>query len=203
VVRRPADGSGAAEALPMPPRELNDVIWSKDGEWLVGGMSGPPNDDLVALRVGVDTAWSVLVQGTANEFEPMISPDGRWPRLRRIRQAEVYVRPFRTPRAASGRSPRMAASTRCGGPAVATCTTSFDGNGSCASLAGAKRRGRTLEVRIPEGRASQSAQPPDGRVRRQQRFLMINQTGQGDVTGDMVFVQNILAELRQGGTVRR
>jgi hypothetical protein len=52
-------------------------------------------------------------------------------------------------------------------------------------------------LRIPEGayeanpRNRLIAISADG-----QRFLMVNQTGRGDVSGDMVFVQNILAELR-------
>ena len=202
VVRRPADGSGAAEALPTPPRELNDVLWSKDGGWLVGGMSGPPDDDLVGLRVGVDTAWRVLVQGTANEFEPTISPDGRWLAYASDEsgQAEVYVRPF--PNTSSGKwqiSTEGGIDPMWGASGSDLYYRSFDGNGIWrASLAGGPSAAvRTLAVRIPEGayeanpRNRLMAVSADG-----QRFLMINQTGQGDVTGDMVFVQNILAELR-------
>ncbi len=203
VVRQSADGSGTVETLPSPPRELTDVIWSADGKWLVGGMSGPPTDDIVALQLGVDTAWTVVIEGPADEFEPMLSPDGRWLAYASDEsgQAEVYVRPF--PNTSSG---KWQISTDGGIDPIWSANgrelyyRSFDGNGIwSASLAnGPNAAARELVLRIPEGayeanpRNRLMAVSADG-----QRFLMINQTGEGDVSGDMVFVQNILAELRE------
>jgi hypothetical protein len=201
-MRRPADGSGVAEPLPMPPRELHDIIWSANGQWLLGGMTGPPSDDIIALRVGVDTAWTPVVDGPTDEFEPMLSPDGRWLAYasEESGQAEVYVRPF--PNTSSGKwqisaeggiEPVWSAGGR------ELYYRSFDGNAVWrASLAaGPSAAVRGVVLRIPDGayeanpRNRLLAVTADG-----QRFLMINQTGQGDVSGDLVFVQNILAELR-------
>ncbi|MCH8992356.1 MAG: PD40 domain-containing protein [Acidobacteria bacterium] len=78
LFQRPADGSGTAEPLPTPEREMHEVIWSSDGAWLLGSVSGPPSDDIVARRVDGDTAWTVVVDGPADEFEPALSPSGRW-----------------------------------------------------------------------------------------------------------------------------
>jgi Tol biopolymer transport system component len=202
VMRRPADGSGVPEALPMPPRELHEISWSADGQWLVGSMAGPPSDDIVALRIGTDTAWSVIVQGPADEFEPMLSPDGRWLAYASDEsgQAEVYVRPF--PNTSSGKwqiSPEGGIEPIWSANGRKLYYRSFDGNAVwSASLAGEPSAAeRQVVLRIPEGayeanpRNRLMAVTADG-----QRFLMINQTGLGDVSGDMVFVQNILAELR-------
>ena len=202
VMRRPADGSGEPETLPTPPRELHDVTWSADGEWLVGGMTGPPSDDIVALRVNTDTAWRVVVQGPADEFEPMLSPDGRWLAYASDEsgQAEVYVRPF--PNTSSGKwqisagggiEPVWSASGR------ELYFRSFDGNAVWrASLAaGPSAARREVVLRIPRG--AYEANPRNRLLAiaaSGERFLMINQTGEGDVSGNMVFVQNALAALR-------
>jgi len=202
VVRRPADGSGTPEVLPTPPREMHDISWSADGAWLLGGIMGRPNDDIVALRPGRDTAWMVVAEGPGNEYEPTLSPDGRW--LAYVSdesgQAEVYVRPF--PNTSSGKwqissgggiDPTWSAN---GGEVY---YRSFDGNTiRAASMAGGPSNAeRRTVTRIPAGayevnpRNRLMAVTRDG-----QRFLLINQTGEGDVSGQMVFVQNILADLR-------
>ncbi len=202
VYRRPADGSGVPELLPAPPRELYDLSWSADGQWLLAGMAGPPSDDIAALRIGKDTAWSVIVEGPAHEFEPMLSPDGRWLAYSSDEsgQAEVYVRPF--PNTSSG---KWQISTEGGIEPIWSVNgrevyyRSFDGNGIWrASMAGGPNAAARQQVlRIPDGayeanpRNRLIAISADG-----QRFLMVNQTGRGDVSGDMVFVQNIVSELR-------
>jgi Tol biopolymer transport system component len=133
----------------------------------------------------------------------MLSPDGRWLAYASDEsgQAEVYVRPF--PNTSSG---KWQISTDGGIDPIWSANgrelyyRSFDGNGIwSASLAnGPNAAARELVLRIPEGayeanpRNRLMAVTADG-----QRFLMINQTGEGDVSGDMVFVQNILAELRE------
>jgi serine/threonine-protein kinase len=201
VMRRPADGSGAAERLPAPGRDLHEVVWSPDGAWLLGSVSGPPSDDIVALRVG-DTAWIPVVNGPSNEYEPVLSPGGRW--LAYVSEesgrAEIYVRPF--PNTASG---RWQISTDGGieptwGPTDGELYYRvFDGNVVWrASLEqGPSAASRSAVFRIPQGafeanpRNRMMALTPDAR-----RFILVNQTGLGDVSGDLVFVQNLLAELR-------
>jgi Tol biopolymer transport system component len=181
---------------------MHEVFWSSDGDWLLASITGPPSDDIVALRLDADTAWSTIVDGPADEFEPALSPDGRWLAYvsEESGQAEVYVRPF--PNTATG---KWQISTEGGIDPVwdtnsrALYYRSFDGNVVWrASMArGPSAASREVVFRIPEGayeanpRNRLMAVTPDGR-----RYIMINQTGQGDVSGDLVFVQNILADLR-------
>ncbi|MCH7875883.1 MAG: protein kinase [Gemmatimonadetes bacterium] len=202
LFQRPADGSGTAEPLPTPEREMHEVIWSSDGAWLLGSVSGPPSDDIVARRVDGDTAWTVVVDGPADEFEPALSPSGRWLAYvsEESGQAEIYIRPF--PNTSSGKwqiSTGGGIEPLWGNTDRELYYRSFDGMTVWeASLAnGPSAAVRRVAIEIEEGvyeanpRNRLVVRTPDG-----QRFLMINQTGQGDVSGDMVFVQNFFAHLR-------
>jgi serine/threonine-protein kinase len=92
---RRADGSGQAELL-LQDRDLWEVTYSLDGEWLLFGVIGPTTD-LYAVRVGGDSApVPLLVSEEFSEEAHALSPDGRW--LAYVSEEsgsdEVYVRPF-------------------------------------------------------------------------------------------------------------
>ncbi|HEY6224437.1 MAG TPA: protein kinase [Gemmatimonadales bacterium] len=94
---KPADGSAEARLLPTRGLAIPEGEFSNDGHWLiyrVGGTVG--NRDLYAIRLGVDSPPLPLVTSPADEWEPKLSPDGRW--LAYVSdesgREEVYVRPF-------------------------------------------------------------------------------------------------------------
>ncbi len=101
-VRR-ADGTALAEVLRDEERQLQEVRYSDDGEWMVYRIGAGPTSDLHALRVGVDSALVELVATEHQETEPALSPDSRW--LAYVSdetgRSEIYVRPF--PNAAEGK----------------------------------------------------------------------------------------------------
>ncbi|HKE91605.1 MAG TPA: protein kinase [Gemmatimonadales bacterium] len=101
---KPADGSAEARRLRAPGQAMPEGEFSNDGHWLiyrVGGTVG--NRDLYAMRLGVDSPPIPLVTSPADEWEPKLSPDGRW--LAYVSdesgREEVYVRPF--PNASGGK----------------------------------------------------------------------------------------------------
>ena len=71
---------------------------SSDGHWLVARVSDVNANarDIVAERLGRDTTPAPLIAGPAAEFNPALSPDGRW--IAYVSDVsgrpEVYVRPF-------------------------------------------------------------------------------------------------------------
>jgi serine/threonine-protein kinase len=92
-----ADGSGPEELLLDLDRDLWGVQWSSDGEWLVVSVDGPPgSDDILAFRPEIDSVPMPIVADAFDEFQPALSPDGRW--LAYVSDEsgrnEVYVRPF-------------------------------------------------------------------------------------------------------------
>ncbi len=101
-VRR-ADGTALAEVLRDEERQLQEVRYSDDGEWIVYRIGSGPTSDLHALRVGVDSAPVVLVATDHQETEPALSPDSRWLAYvsDETARSEVYVRPF--PNTAEGK----------------------------------------------------------------------------------------------------
>ncbi len=100
---RPADGSRSSElVLDVDGRSVLEAFLAPGGEWLVfrqgtaltSGGSG--DSDIYAVPVGADTTATVLVDSDFQDWQPAISPDGRW--LAYVSdesgQMEVYVRPF-------------------------------------------------------------------------------------------------------------
>ncbi len=101
VVARPADGSGSDQRLARLDRMVQEVSWSRDGQWLLlrtdNGQAGV--GDIVAVRTVGDTTPISVTSSTFTELHPALSPDGRWlAYTSNVSQSnEVYVQPFPGP----------------------------------------------------------------------------------------------------------
>ena len=77
-----ADGSGQTEGLLSLEESVTDVAaydWSPDEETLyVQVFRSDTGSDLGMVSVGGTGTWEPLLQTTANERRPAVSPDGRW-----------------------------------------------------------------------------------------------------------------------------
>jgi serine/threonine protein kinase/Tol biopolymer transport system component len=96
VMQRVADGSGPPTPLLDDERPVEEVVFSRDGEWLIYRTGAFVNEaDLRARRLGSDSSI-VLLATPAFESSPAVSPDGRW--LAYVSNEsgtnEVYVSPF-------------------------------------------------------------------------------------------------------------
>jgi Tol biopolymer transport system component len=103
VYQRPADGSRPPTLLLDLDENLDKVIFSHDGTWLLyQAIRSPGLRDLFARRLGSDSSIA-LATSSADEKAPALSPDGHW--LAYVSNEsgafEVYVRPF--PNTADGR----------------------------------------------------------------------------------------------------
>jgi serine/threonine-protein kinase len=198
-----ADGSGPEQPLLQLDRDLWGVSWSKDGSWLVASVNGPPGtDDIVALRVGVDSVPTPIVADAFDEYEPALSPDSRWIAYVSDESGrnEVYVRPF--PDTGDGKwqisadgaiEPAWSADGR------ELYFRSLDGKE--VLLADMTRGPSFAATRVlvrppPQNDYERNERnrlydvAPDG------RFVVIQRLGTPDVSGDLVIVQNFFQELR-------
>ncbi len=94
TVRRRSDGTGEVETLMSGG--VNTAHYSRDGDWLVYAMESS-SADIFALRLGVDRVGRALLADDAyHEFNPVLSPDGRWLAYNsdETGRFEVYVRSF-------------------------------------------------------------------------------------------------------------
>ncbi|MDH4130428.1 MAG: protein kinase [Gemmatimonadota bacterium] len=105
VYARPVDGSQPDHLLARLDRMVQGVTWSPDGKWLVMRTDdvAPGAGDIVGVRLTGDTTPVPLVFTQFSEFQPSVSPDGRWLAYTSNESGatEVYVRPF--PTAGGGR----------------------------------------------------------------------------------------------------
>ena len=98
IYRKRADGTGATELVAQEHRAIVGVTASPDGRSLVlrtnAGETG--GGDLLTMRLGVDSGPSPLLATRFGEFDPAVSPDGRW--LAYVTNEsgsdQVYVRPY-------------------------------------------------------------------------------------------------------------
>jgi Tol biopolymer transport system component/tRNA A-37 threonylcarbamoyl transferase component Bud32 len=105
AVVKAADGSGRERAAVRIDRQLQEVQWSPDGQWLIvrtdNGFAGA--GDILAVRADGNGTPAPLAATPFTEIEPALSPDGRW--LAYVSNEsgtnEVFVRPF--PDAATAR----------------------------------------------------------------------------------------------------
>ena len=112
-----ADGSAEAVRIHDYDDHIDQGIYSNDGEWLVFRVGIGPRD-ILGLRLGIDTIPVPLVADAGyDEYNPQLSPDGRWLAYTSDETGgvEVYVRPFPNTNDArwlasngGGRAPRWA-----------------------------------------------------------------------------------------------
>jgi serine/threonine-protein kinase len=94
---RPADGSGQDRRIAHLDRQLQEAVWSRDGQWMLvrtdNGAKGA--GDIVAIRLK-DSTDSPVVNTPFSEYHPALSPDGHWVAYTSNESGtnEVYVRPF-------------------------------------------------------------------------------------------------------------
>ncbi|HEX6252053.1 MAG TPA: hypothetical protein VFZ56_11520, partial [Gemmatimonadaceae bacterium] len=98
VVVRGADGTGSERQLLRLPQQIQEVTWSRNGEWIVvrTDNSGPGAGDLIGVRTNGDSTPVALVASTFTELHPAVSPNGRWIAYTSNESGrnEVYARPF-------------------------------------------------------------------------------------------------------------
>ena len=98
---RPADGSGEDRLVARLDRQIQEALWSHDGQWLIlrtdNATAGA--GDLVGVRLRGDSTPVPLVATPFTELHPALSPDGRWLAYTSNESGinEVYVRPFLNP----------------------------------------------------------------------------------------------------------
>jgi len=95
-----ADGSGRAERLTTTDHLQQPRSFSPDGSMLVFQDQGPPDTgtgyDIWVLPMAKGAKPRPLLQTPFNEFQPKLSPDGRWLAYvsNESGRDEIYVRPF-------------------------------------------------------------------------------------------------------------
>jgi serine/threonine protein kinase/Tol biopolymer transport system component len=100
-----ADGTGADEKLiSLPGRFLYPWSWSNDGKNLVTlEFTGAQTADIGSISIEGNREWKPLLQEKYWEYQPEISPDGRWMAYMSNESGknDIYVRPF--PEVSKGR----------------------------------------------------------------------------------------------------
>jgi len=93
---RRADAGAPERPLVFDPRQVHEIVFSSDGQWIVYRDGGGGTSDLVAVRRTGDTTRVPLVATPFSESGPAISPDGRWLAYSTLEtgRAQVRVRPF-------------------------------------------------------------------------------------------------------------
>ena len=93
----PADGGGAAERLTTSENVQYPGSWSPDGQLLAFSEANPTTGwDIWVLGLQGNRKPRPFLQTPANEYQPTLSPDGRWLAYAsdETGRREVYVRPF-------------------------------------------------------------------------------------------------------------
>jgi eukaryotic-like serine/threonine-protein kinase len=199
--RRRADGVGADELVADVGRNVQMADWSADGAWLVVSVAGPPSRDILAMRLGTDSILRPLLAESYDEFQPSISPDGRWLAYvsNETGAREVFVRPFPAVdqgkwqiSQGGGQSPLWSPSGR---------ELFYRSNSNTVEVAdmanGPARAARRVVLRAPAGTAfEQNSYDMMFDISRDGRRFLINTAGEGDRSGDLVIVENFVTELR-------
>jgi eukaryotic-like serine/threonine-protein kinase len=201
--RRRADGVGVEERVTNLDQDALDACWSRDGAWLLVTVNGgSTNLDILAMHAGTDSVPRSLLAEPHAELKPRLSPDGRWLAYvsNETGALQVFVRPFPDVQQGKwqistegGTDPTWSANGRelffrsPDGQVVSVAEMSR-GPASAAPTT-ALRASATSHLEINTVDQMFSAQG-DGH-----RFLF-SATARGDVSGDMVIVQNFVTELR-------
>ncbi len=197
-----ADGTGPADVLLDIDQEVDDGLWSSDGQWLVFRTNAPRN--VYAMRSGTDSVPVPLLTGEFNETAPALSSDGQW--LAYVSdesgRPEVYVRSFpnvgdtkRQVSAEGGVEPRWAHSGQ----------ELFYKNPARQLVAATVRTEpafTVLERRVlftfPVGFANYFQNPRYDVSPDDQRFITYRSTGAGEGADaiELIVVENFLEELK-------
>jgi serine/threonine-protein kinase len=93
-----ADGSGSDRVLAHYDRQLQEVTWSPDGQWIVGRTdnSTAGAGDLVAIPVDARGRPVPVASTPFTEINPAVSPDGHWLAYvsNETGTQEVYIKAF-------------------------------------------------------------------------------------------------------------
>jgi serine/threonine-protein kinase len=200
-----ADGVGDAELVLAVEAQIDQGLWSPDGEWLiyrVGATAGVR--DIFAMRLSGDsTAIVVSANPEADEDSPAISPDGRWIAYvsDESGRQEIYVRPFpntqdRRIQVSSGGGLAPAWSPdgtelfyeRQPPPALVSAFVTTGPSFSVDSTVALFPRGDF----ILNNRHTRYVATPDG-----QGFLLVREEAAAAVRLDLVLVRGLLGELEQ------
>ena len=156
----------------------------------------------MSMRVGRDSVLRPLLADTWNEWSPALSPDGRWIAYVSDESGEpqIFVRPF--PSVQDGRW--QISTERADSPVWSSdgrelffrsedgqAVLSADMSRGPASVTRRELVRSPVEVNLETNALDRMFDPSrDGR-----RFLLVRR-GSGDMSGDLVIVQNFLTELR-------
>jgi serine/threonine-protein kinase len=97
LFRLTVTGTGVPERLTTAPENSRHAPggWTPDGRQLVFGEGGPRDADIKLLTHGSPPTVTTILGGPAVEWQPALSPDGRWLAYALIDSvSEVFVRPF-------------------------------------------------------------------------------------------------------------
>jgi serine/threonine-protein kinase len=103
---KPADGSTQEKRLTEHTSQLNLVpkSWADDGKTLIiiQGVDPSTGYDIMMLPYEAASTPQPLINTRYNEFDPMISPSGRWVAYSSDEsgRAEIYIKPYPGPRGA-------------------------------------------------------------------------------------------------------
>jgi hypothetical protein len=91
-----ADGSGTAERLLTSDRQIDEVRFSHDGQWLIYRLGSGASRDLYAIRPGVDSVGTPLLVTEYEERAASLSPNDRWMAYisNESGRDEIFVSPF-------------------------------------------------------------------------------------------------------------
>ena len=96
IWQKRGDGRGVASLVLRSDRQVDELAYSHDGQWLVYRLGSGTSRDLYAIRPGVDTVGQALLVTEYEERSASLSPDDRWMVYisNESGRDEVFVSPF-------------------------------------------------------------------------------------------------------------
>ena len=197
-----AEGSGNEELVIELDRPIILATWSASGDWLVLSVGGSGvADDILGFRPGVDSVPVPLVVSSSEDFQPTVSGDDQW--LAYVSdesgRREIWIRPFPETQSArwqlstdGGMEPRWSTDGR------TLYYRSLDGQQiRVVDLSnGPSRALPRPSISLPDDK-DYEVNPRNWLfdVAADGRFVMVERAGGGDVSGDLILVQNFFREL--------